>query len=114
MKIDYHKIPSKIKRKENMSKTKDYTAGLISGALIGSVLALLFAPDKGSNTRDIVSYRLRTYADELRRLIDELANDENMPSDARKRGDMVVEDARERAEGLIKEAEDMLSEMEKK
>lgn len=97
-----------------MSKAKDYTLGLLSGAVIGSVFGLLFAPDKGSNTRDIVSYRLRNYADELRRLIEELTNEELITSDARKRSDLVVEDARKRAEDLIKEAEDMLGEMENK
>ncbi|MDZ7690283.1 MAG: hypothetical protein U5K69_03855 [Balneolaceae bacterium] len=30
-----------------MSKSKDFTLGLISGALVGSVIALLYAPDQG-------------------------------------------------------------------
>jgi len=97
-----------------MSKTKNYTTGLLSGAVIGSVLALLFAPDKGSNTRDIVTYRMKMYADELRRLVDEIKNKDITTSDARKRGDLVVEDAKKRAEDLIKEAEEMLSELENK
>ncbi len=95
-----------------MSKTKDYTLGLVSGAILGSVFALLYAPDKGSNTRDIISYRLSNYMDEIRRLIDELSH-EAKTSDAKKKSDLVVEDARQRAEDLIKEAEDMLQEMER-
>lgn len=95
-----------------MSKSKDFTLGLISGAVIGSVIALLYAPDKGSNTRDVISYRLSKYAEELSDLIDKLSDEKEMISEAKKKGDMVVEDARKRAEDLIGEAEDLLGSIE--
>lgn len=95
-----------------MSKAKDYMLGLLSGAVLGSIFGLLFAPDKGSNTRDIVSYRLSNYIDEVSRLIDELTHEKKIASDAKKKGDLVVEDARHRAENLIKEAEEILGEIE--
>lgn len=95
-----------------MSRPKDFTFGLISGALIGSVVALLYAPDKGSNTRDVLSYRLSKYMEELTHLIDKLSNEKEAISDAKRKGDMVVEDARQRAEDLIQEAEDLLGNIE--
>lgn len=91
-----------------MSKSKDFTLGLLSGALVGSAIALLYAPDKGSNTRDIISYRLSTYLDELTHLIDRLSEEKEAISEAKRQGDIVVEDARNRAEDLIREAEDLL------
>lgn len=91
-----------------MSKSKDFTIGLISGAVIGSAVALLYAPDKGSNTRDILSYRLSSYLDELTHLIDRLSEEKEAISEAKRQGDLVVEDARHRAEDLIREAEDLL------
>ena len=41
-----------------MSKTGNFIAGLFTGAMAGTVLALLYAPDTGKNTRDRLSYRL--------------------------------------------------------
>lgn len=96
-----------------MSKSKDFTLGLLSGALAGSVIALLYAPDKGSNTRDILSYRLSSYMDELTHLIDKLSDEKESISEAKRKGDLVVEDARKRAEDLINEAEDLLGSIEK-
>lgn len=95
-----------------MSKSKDFTLGLISGALVGSAIALLYAPDKGSNTRDILSYRLSTYLDELTHLIDRLSEEKDSISEAKRKGDLVVEDARKRAEDLIHEAEELLGSIE--
>lgn len=95
-----------------MSKSKEYLLGLLSGAAIGSVVALLYAPEKGSNTRDMLSYRLSTYLDELGHVIEQLSNEKEIISDAKKQGDQVVEDARQRAEDLIKEAEDLLGSIE--
>lgn len=95
-----------------MSKSKDFTFGLLSGAVIGSVVALLYAPDKGSNTRDVISYRLSSYLDELTHLIDRLSEEKEAISEAKRQGDLVVEDARHRAEDLIREAEDLLHTIE--
>lgn len=95
-----------------MSKSKDFTLGLLSGALVGSVIALLYAPDKGSNTRDVISYRLSSYLDELTHLIDRLSEEKASISDAKRKGDLVVEDARHRAEDLINEAEELLDSIE--
>jgi len=96
-----------------MSKSKDFTLGLISGALVGSAIALLYAPDKGSNTRDVLSYRLSSYLDDLTHLIDQLSEEKASISEAKRKGDLVVEDARNRAEDLIREAEDLLDSIEK-
>lgn len=95
-----------------MSNSKNFTLGLLSGAVIGSVIGLLYAPDKGSNTRDVLSYRMSKYLDELTHLIDKLSNEQEMISEAKKKGDLVVEDARKRAQDLIKEAENLLTSIE--
>jgi len=95
-----------------MSKTKNFAFGLLSGALVGSVISLLYAPEKGSNVRDILSYRLSFYLDELSQLIDQLSDEKASISEAKRKGDLVVEDARKRAEDLISEAEDLLGSIE--
>jgi len=95
-----------------MSRSKDFTLGLLSGALVGSAVALLYAPDKGQNTRDILSYRLSNYLDELTHLIEQLSDEKASISEAKRKGDLVVEDARHRAEDLIREAEDLLNSIE--
>lgn len=94
-----------------MSKTsKGFTLGLISGAFIGSVFALLYAPDKGSTTRDRLSYRLNKYLEDLTDLIEQLRNErDNIVSDAKLKGTQVVEDAQRKAEDLIAEAEALLN-----
>jgi len=95
-----------------MSKSTNFTLGLLSGAAVGSAIALLFAPDKGSNTRDILSYRLSSYIDDLTLLIEQLSEERKSISEAKRKGDLVVEDAQRRAEDLINEAEDLLGSIE--
>lgn len=97
------------------SSGKDFTLGLLAGAFIGSAVAILYAPDSGSNTRDKISYRLSSYIDELNNLIDQLKNEkEKYTSDAKQKGDDVVSDAKKRADDLIREAEALLENIEKK
>src|SRR5690625_6399881 len=56
-----------------MSKSgKGFALGLLAGAAIGSAVALLYAPDSGSNLRGKLSYRVSAYTDELNRLIRQL------------------------------------------
>ena len=93
-----------------MSKySKGFTFGLLSGALIGSVFAVLYAPDKGKNTRDKLSYRLSHYLDELNQLLKKLrADKQKYVSEAKEKGNQVIQDAQQKAEDLIAEAEDLL------
>lgn len=87
---------------------KGFIIGVISGSVLGSLIALLYAPDKGENTRDRISYQLNNYMDELSRLIERLQHEKGIVSDAKKEGDLVVEEAQKRAEDLISEAEKLL------
>lgn len=98
-----------------MSKSgKDFALGLIAGTVIGTAIALLYAPDSGSNTRGKLSYRLSEYGDELSKLIKKLKEEkEKYSSDAKTKGDEVVTDAKKRADDLIKEAESLLQNIEK-
>lgn len=93
---------------------KDFTFGLLTGTFIGAAVALLYAPDSGSNTRDKLSYRLSTYLDELNKLIDQLKDEkEKISSDAKQKSDKIVSDAKKQADDLIKEAETLLQNIER-
>lgn len=93
---------------------KDFAFGLITGAIIGTAAALLFAPDSGSNTRGKLSYRLSSYIDELTKLINQLKDErEKISSDAKQKSDKIVSDAKQQADDLIKEAEALLENIEK-
>lgn len=91
-----------------------FTLGLLTGAAIGSAIALLYAPDSGSNIRGKLSYRLSLYIDELNKLIQRLKQEkENISSDAKVKSDKIVSDAKKQADDLIKEAETLLENIEK-
>lgn len=109
------------KQRQNQTETlmsrsgKDFTFGLLTGALVGSAIALLYAPDSGSNTRGKISYKVSSYADDLSNLIHQLKREqEKFSSEAKEKGDYVVSDAKKRADDLIKEAESLLKNIEKK
>jgi gas vesicle protein len=44
-----------------MSKKSGALMAFLSGAAIGAVLGILYAPDKGTNTREKLSYKLDKY-----------------------------------------------------
>jgi gas vesicle protein len=94
--------------------TKGFALGLLTGAALGSIIALFYAPDKGENTRDKVSFKLRNYLDELNRLASNIRAEKNgAQSEAKQRGTAVVAEAQQRAEDLINEAEELLKSMNK-
>ena len=83
---------------------------LIVGLIIGSILGILFAPDKGNNTRDRLTFRLNKYKRKLEDLLDEIIDEkDSIDSEAKTQSKKVVNNAKTKAEKLIKDVDGILS-----
>lgn len=86
---------------------------LLTGAALGLSVGVLFAPDKGSNTRGRVSYNLYRFKAALEDILRELQS-ENLPDSAAKsEGERVITDAKVKAEELLKDVETLIGQIRK-
>ena len=84
-----------------------FLVGFVVGGLTGAVVALLFAPQSGEETRALIkdkSIELRDYASQTAE--DALARAEQAAAEARTRAEELARVARARAEELAKEVRD--------
>jgi gas vesicle protein len=63
------------------SSTKFFT-GFLLGAAAGAIAGVLFAPDKGSKTRQTLGKRMREYADEYGLELDDLMDTMGVPTES--------------------------------
>ena len=83
---------------------------LLVGLMLGGILGILFAPDKGNNTRDRLSFRLDRYKRKLENLIDDIIDEkDNTNSEAKINSEKVVNKVTSKAEKFLNDVDGILS-----
>lgn len=86
----------------------------LAGAAVGAILGILYAPDKGVNTREKLSFRLDKYRKMLEDFLGDLGSGREQlfaGSEAKSQGDRVVSEAKEKAERLLDDVDELLAQL---
>ncbi|NBW03391.1 MAG: YtxH domain-containing protein [Cytophagia bacterium] len=98
-----------------MSRSSKTLWAFIVGAAAGAVVGILYAPDKGENTRNKLYFQLNKYRDQLKSLINDIVDGKEIPdSMAKSEGKKVVNDTKVKAEKLLEDVEKMMSQIKSK
>ncbi|WP_258099445.1 YtxH domain-containing protein [Marinoscillum pacificum] len=98
-----------------MSSRGNSFFAFLFGALTGGVLGVLFAPDKGTNTRDKLTYQLDKYKKKLEDIIEDLVEGAEMvDNQAKSDGEKIVKDAKTKAEKLLDDVNGLIDQIKTK
>jgi gas vesicle protein len=95
-----------------MNKSSGNFWAFVAGRAAGAAVGILYAPDKGQNTRDKLSYQLDKYKKRLEELVEELIEQKEKPFNrAKSDSEKVITDAKEKAEQLIDDVDDLIGQL---
>jgi len=98
-----------------MGKRAHSLFAFTTGIAVGTIIGILYAPDKGSNTRNKLTFKLGRYREKLKDLVEQLAEqDREHYNEAKSEGQKVVNEAKEKAERLLTDVEDMINQIKNK
>lgn len=84
--------------------------GVLIGGAAGFALGLIFAPEEGKRLRRKVAYQLDHLGERVASFV-ENALDEDLATQARKEGDALIKDAKEKADKIRTDIDALLGEM---
>ena len=98
-----------------MGKSLNSLATFVLGIMTGLTVGIMYAPDRGSSTRDKVTFLLDKYKNKLKELIDALVEGRDIhSSEAKSEGQKVVTDARLKAEQLLQDVDELIGQIKGK
>jgi gas vesicle protein len=84
--------------------TKDVLLGVVIGAAAGAALGILFAPDKGINTRRKISSKGEEYADDVKQKFNDILDEITSKIDTvKEKASSFAENGKQRANEIVSE-----------
>lgn len=95
-----------------MSSRGNSFFAFLLGIMAGGLLGVLFAPDKGTSTRDKITYRLDKYKKILEDLINDMAEGAySAENEAKSEGEKLVKDAKLKAEKILDDVNGLIDQI---
>ena len=94
---------------------KGLLIGFLTGAAVGSIIALLFAPKSGKELREDIKNKSQDFIEDADKYISNAKDKASqLINDGKKKSEKLVADTKEKVETLLNEAEKILSEAKDK
>jgi len=85
----------------------------LAGAAAGAILGILYAPDKGTATREQLSFQLDKYKNMLEDFLADVGEGKETPltTEAKSQGQKVVSEAQGKAQRLLDDVDELLEQI---